>query len=70
MEATTRTWVVVLIEPKIPGEPISEVAEQINQVFGPFASHDECDDWITRFQEHHVGNFEFLMTSLDDPSAI
>ena len=70
MEATARTWVVVLIEPLIPGEPEMSVAGQINQIFGGFANEGEADDWVTRFQEHHVGNFEFLITTLDSPSAI
>lgn len=70
--------VVLLLEAALPGEPLT-VANQVNEVVGPFSSVAEADRWLQSFRdraavagEHQVfaapGKIEYLITDLTVPA--
>jgi hypothetical protein len=61
-------YVVVMIEPATLIENLS-VSEQINEVFGPFASETEATDWTERATVL-IKNRKWLITPLSDISVL
>jgi len=58
--------VVIEFEPSRTGEPRLSLAQQTNEVFGPFSNEDEADAWIARRQEI-VQDREFYITDVSNP---
>jgi hypothetical protein len=68
-------FAVVVFEPAMPHENIS-LESQVQQVFGPFKTDADADNWVTTFRrrcgtESMNGiTWRFLVIDLSSPNAI
>jgi hypothetical protein len=42
--------VVVMFQPRLPGEPSLSLAAQIHEIIGPFSTVEQADEWIREWQ--------------------
>lgn len=61
--------IVIMIEPAAPDEKLS-VAAQINQVFGPFVTGREAEEWTNRMADIYGDTREWCIQSLDHPNVV
>lgn len=69
-KVTNDPHVVVMIEPRASFEPELKVSEQINEVFGPFATGKEAELFTARVQEWINEPRQWLIIPLSKPSSI
>lgn len=63
--------VVVVFEPHRDGEPPLSLAEQVQQVFGPFDNDTDAEHFAETFKKRCPGiNWQFLVTPLDSSNDI
>ncbi len=63
-------WVVIMFEPNVGSENL-DAKGQLNEVFGPFHSEEEADQWTAAMIEHYKpGTREFLIIPMSDKSII
>jgi hypothetical protein len=60
--------VVVMFEPAIPGENLS-LSGQVNEVFGPFETEAEADEWVER-ATGLIKDRQWLVIPLRDKSSL
>lgn len=60
--------VVIMFEPARSGEAL-RLSEQVNEVFGPFATGEEAEEWTKR-AESLIKDREWLIIPLSDPMAL
>lgn len=53
---------------KILGRDLTPV-EQVNEVFGPFTSEKDVDDWI-KLAEHKIKDRHWLIIPLENPNNL
>lgn len=61
-------FVVVMFEPALKGEKL-KLSEQVNEVFGPFNTDDEAEQWTIR-AEKIIRNRQWLIIPLSDKSGL
>ena len=64
----TPKYCVIMIEPALPGENLT-VSEQINEIFGPFDTDKEADEWVARMQPL-INNRYYVIMPVSNPSVV
>jgi hypothetical protein len=63
-------YAVLVIEKRRDGEPPLSVAEQVNEVVGPFEHEEDALGWADLFLEGAAGNFACHVTPVTSPGII